>query len=137
MERLSKEVMKAKYSSIFLFLFTLFTFADSTIEEQKIQFLLKEINSSKAVFLRNGSEHTAIEASEHLEGKMNRAKSMFWFFGPKKKFSCQEFIDKIASKSSTSGEDYKMKLSDGKIITTKEWLEEKLKSFKAPNENTK
>lgn len=100
-----------------------------SLEEKKIQFLLNEVKNSEAIFIRNGKEHSAKDASEHLQHKLDRAQSAFWFFGPKTSFSASDFIQKVAAKSSLSGKDYKMRLSNGKTVTTKNWLLQKIKSY--------
>tara|TARA_R110002072_G_scaffold64203_3_gene159505 strand:- start:115919 stop:116350 length:432 start_codon:yes stop_codon:yes gene_type:complete len=97
-----------------------------TSEEQKIKYLIKQVNDSGVIFIRNGDEHTAKEASEHLAFKYKKATNMFWFFGPKTKVTAKEFINKIASQSSTTGKPYLIRLKDGKTVTTKEWLDNKL-----------
>lgn len=103
--------------------------SQNKIEEQKIEFLLERVEKSGATFIRNGDEHPAAKAKEHLEHKMNMARKMFWFFGPSKAISAREFIDKIAAKSSTSGKEYHIRTKEGKTYTTKEWLDMQLKEF--------
>jgi hypothetical protein len=103
---------------------------NKNIEEQKkIDFLLDEIGQSQVTFMRNGSEHTPTEAKGHLKSKLSNAKKMFWFFGPERDISAKEFIEKIASQSSTSGKDYHIKLPNGKIIPTRNWLKDLLKNY--------
>ena len=114
-------------------------FADENTQESndqaKIQFLLKRVEKSEGVFIRNGEEHPAGKAKDHLEHKMNMARKMFWFFGPSRKISIQEFIEKIASKSSTTGEVYKIRLKDGTTLPTGDWLKEQLKDFPQKSES--
>ncbi len=107
------------------------------IEDQKVQFLLKSVEESEATFIRNGDEHQAKKARQHLESKMNMARKMFWFFGPAKKITAIEFIEKIASESSTTGEKYKLRLKSGEEMETGPWLKEILKEFKSSRESTK
>lgn len=109
---------------------------DQKIEDAKINFLLNKVKNSKATFMRNGSEHTCEEAADHLETKMKRGRRTFAFFGSLKPIKVETFIDKIASQSSMSGKPYKMRLPDGKILNTKDWLYEQLKSF-PDQQNTK
>lgn len=104
-------------------------------DEQKIEFLLNEVENSGIVFIRNGDEHPAKKARQHLEYKYKMAKKRFLFFGPSRAITVSEFIEKIASQSSTSGKDYHVKLKSGEVITTKKWLLEKLKEFK-PSSNS-
>jgi hypothetical protein len=99
-------------------------------EEAKIEKLLEAVGKSEAVFIRNGEKHPAKKARSHLEFKYNKARNMFWFFGPKTKITALEFIEKIASKSSTTGEIYKIKPKGSEEpIPTETWLNEKLKEI--------
>lgn len=94
-------------------LFTLFVFtvgAQQTLtEEQKITHLITFIRNLKgAIFVRNGDEHTAQAAADHLQMKREKA-------GARVK-TAEEFIDKIASKSSMSGELYMIRFANGKVF---------------------
>ncbi|MGB0454953.1 MAG: DUF5329 family protein [Bacteriovoracaceae bacterium] len=105
---------------------------DSTneaIEEKKIDYLLREVAKSGAIFIRNGSEHDAQKASEHLRNKMEGARKRFRWFGKKRAMSAKEFIEKIASESSMSGKAYQMRLKSGEVLKTQDWLFQKLESF--------
>ena len=107
-------------------------------EVTAIHYLLEEVGKSKVVFIRNGKEHSAKEAKEHLAYKMKMARRMFWFFGPKKNVTVQEFIEKIASRSSSSGKEYSVRLTDGKTLSTGDWLRAMLsKSLKTGDKPTK
>jgi hypothetical protein len=74
-----------------------------------------------AQFYRNGSWHDAKAAADHLRMKLSKA--------GKRVKTAQDFIDKIASASSMTGEAYKIKYADGKIVTTKEYFTGKLKEI--------
>lgn len=96
-------------------------------EEEKISFLLKKIEESQAIFIRNEVEHSALDAKNHLESKLARAKQLSKLpFRKKRVIDAKIFINEIASGSTTSGTPYKMRLPDGKIVTTKDWLTERL-----------
>jgi len=105
-------------------------------DEAAIAYLLDEVEKSQGVFLRNGSEHSAKEAKKHLAHKMKMARSMFWFFGPKKDISLQEFIEKIASQSSTSNKDYQIRLKSGETVKTGDWLRSKILELRQANQKT-
>jgi hypothetical protein len=83
-------------------------------EEDKIVKLILFIEKSNAVFIRNGNEYDAKEAADHLRMKRKKA-------GNKVK-TAKDFIDQIASKSSMSGEAYKMKFKNGSILNTRDIL---------------
>ncbi|WP_162428660.1 DUF5329 family protein [Pontibacter pudoricolor] len=84
-------------------------------ESQKIDQLIESIRGMKgATFIRNGSEHTCQEAAEHLRAKWEK-------HGDKIK-SAEDFIAFLATKSSMSGEVYKIRFADGREEPTGEVL---------------
>lgn len=112
------------------FILSLFiSFASPELEDRKINFLLDEVEKSGLKFFRNGAEHSSKDAKSHLKFKYNKAKG---FFFSSDDITAQNFIDKIAASSSTTGEKYFIILKSGKKVPTKEWLDEKLKSFAPP-----
>ncbi len=124
---------------VFLPLFCLFFYfspamacrpSQDQLEKQKIQFLLQEIEQIQAVFIRNGQEYGPPVARRHLENKLQQAQKRFWFFSSSKPLPVMDFIDQIASRSSVSGKAYQIKFPDGRIVSTGNWLKEKLKEFK-------
>jgi hypothetical protein len=91
-------------------------------ERQKIDKLLETVASlDGAVFIRNGSEHSPAAAADHLRGKLRSAGSRVT--------TARQFIDSIASASSSSGQDYTIRLKDGTVITTREYLSGKLREL--------
>lgn len=103
--------------------------ADSTEEEAaRIRQLIDHIRSLEgAIFIRNGEEHTAIEAAEHLERK--------WDFAGDDIQTAEQFIDDLASKSSTTGEDYIIRVNDGTEIASGEYLHQQLDRLTANEQN--
>ncbi|WP_109022116.1 DUF5329 family protein [Leptospira kobayashii] len=97
-------------------------------EEQKIESLILSVQKLDGVFIRNGEEHGAKEAAEHLRYKLNSAKKSIFAPDPKD-WTAKLFIEKVASKSFLSGEVYKIKLKDGKTVTSQSWLEVELKKI--------
>jgi len=76
------------------------------VEEAKIRQLIERVRGlDGATFIRNGTEHAAAAAAAHLEMKYRYAKGEIG--------SAAEFIAKIASRSSTTGEAYRIRLADG------------------------
>lgn len=107
-----------KVLTLFLFigLFSPVQFAVAA-EDKEIAFLLSYIAESDCIFIRNGDEHQAKAASEHLEMKYNHVRNRIK--------SAENFIDKIATKSSFSGRPYEV-LCNSARLPTKIWLEETL-----------
>ena len=84
-------------------------------EEQKIDALIAAVEKLKdARFVRNGTEYDCKAAAEHVRRKRKAA-------GSKIK-TARQFIEQIASKSSRSGEPYKIRFKDGKEKTSGEFL---------------
>jgi len=112
---------------LFLFFALFFPVPFATAAEDKeIVFLLSSIADSDCIFIRNGDEHQAKAASEHLEMKYNHVKGRIK--------SAEDFIDKIASKSSFSGRPYEVQCNSVKL-STKQWLEETLATHRASTSN--
>ncbi len=75
-------------------------------EEEKITRLIDYVRNMKdCSFIRNGKAHTPAEAADHLAMKRKKA--------GKKISNARDFIYHIASKSSVTGEVYKVRYSDG------------------------
>ncbi len=87
-------------------------------EKEKIQALLKHVEKSGLIFVRNGTEHPAPKAREHMEYKLSRAGNRVQ--------TARQFIDMIATKSYLSGEYYYVKYPDGKMVRTCDFLNRKL-----------
>ena len=89
--------------------------------DPEISHLLAVIGASGCVFIRNGKQHTADEAVEHLEKKYRRAGDRVG--------DAESFIDRIASESSLSGRPYLIDC-DGALTPTREWLTAKLGAYR-------
>lgn len=91
-------------------------------ETQKIEALFKAVEQLKeAKFYRNGELHDATAAAKHLRMKWEKA-------GSRVKTAI-DFIEKIASKSSMSGEPYKIVYANGKTVLARQFFYEQLKSI--------
>jgi hypothetical protein len=107
--------------------FATFVVASGSAEEtgdkkEEIERLLALVGSAEGtVFIRNGEEHSAKDAAEHLRRKWQAAGGEI--------ATAEEFIDKIATKSSLSGEPYRVRRSDGTEVPASEYLREKLKEL--------
>jgi hypothetical protein len=77
-----------------------------------------------AVFIRNGEEHTPAEAAEHLQRK--------WDYAGDQITTAEQFIEQLATKSSTSGEPYVIRLQDGKEVPSGQYLRERLEELERP-----
>ena len=87
-------------------------------EEQRIEALIAAVEASGLVFLRNGSEYDSADAARHLRRKRKAA-------GERVR-TAEEFIDRVASRSSITGLPYGLKRADGTVVETGDWLSERL-----------
>ena len=103
-------------------LFAMTVSAQNNIEKKKIDFLISSIaNLKEAKFIRNGAEYDCKEAAKHLRMKLEKAGSHIQ--------TADDFIRICASQSYITGKPYMIRLSNGKIIKSEEFLREKLKEY--------
>lgn len=114
---------KAVLSILLLELVTPSVFSSDT--ELEIEFLLDTIKKSGCVFVRNGKDHTATEAENHLRMKYSKGKK--WVK------SAEQFIERIATKSSLSGSPYYINCIDTEQQLTGKWLSQKLADYRSSN----
>jgi hypothetical protein len=88
-------------------------------EMQKIEMLIVNVESlANAVFIRNGEEHPAAHAGKlmrHKLGSMDPAT-----------VTADQFITEAGTKSSSSGQPYSIKFSDGRTVPSADFLREEL-----------
>jgi len=90
-------------------------------EKEKIEALIKHIEGLKdAKFVRNNTEYDAKAAATFLRGKWDNAKDVK---------TAKDFIDKCATKSSTTGKDYLIRMKDGKEKKSADYLKDELKKI--------
>lgn len=92
-------------------------------QTQEIEKLLKWIESSDVVFIRNGNEANAAGAAAHLRMK--------WHSVAPPITTMHEFIEEIASRSWVTGRPYQVKLADGSVIEAATWLRQQLDNASA------
>jgi hypothetical protein len=86
-------------------------------EQARIDRLIDAVATHKELrFIRNGSEYSAEDAAEFMRKKLANA-----YYGRNVK-TVNDFIEQIATRSSSSGELYMVKLSDGRLIACSEFL---------------
>lgn len=89
-------------------------------EQTRIEKLIRFVETQKDMkFIRNGTEYSCADAGKFLRGKLD---SM-----GKDVTTAREFIERIATKSSMSGQPYQVKFGDGKTMLASQFLSEELK----------
>lgn len=92
---------------------------------REIEQLFLALEQSHCRFYRNGSWHTAAEASAHLRRK-------YRYLVKKGLVSSAEgFIDRAASKSSMSGKPYLVKCGTATPVESKQWFNGELREVRA------
>jgi hypothetical protein len=122
---MKKQCFRILIFSVLIFLPNSFVKANwfQMTEKQKIEYLIQSIEKlDGAKFYRNGEWHEPKEAADHLRLKLKNA-------GSKIK-TAQQFIDKLASESSMSGQAYKIRFKDGKVVEAKVFLNQQLSKLK-------
>ena len=69
-------------------------------DNPEIDFLIDSIRTSQCSFTRNGTVHSPEKAADHLQMKYNKTKKYIK--------TADDFIEKLATKSSWSGKPYTM-----------------------------
>lgn len=99
--------------------------AAAPAEKAKIESLIKSMESmTDAFFVRNGKEYDAKTAARFLRGK--------WEANSDEIHTAVEFIDKAATKSSTSGKAYLIKTKAGVETPAADYLKAELKKLEKP-----
>ena len=89
--------------------------------DTEVQYLLSYVQSSGCTFHRNGSDHDSAGAADHLRLKYKR--------GGKYTSTADQFIDRLASESSWSGDKYTV-TCDGKTQLSGKWLHVALDEYR-------
>ena len=89
----------------------------------EIDYLLETVANSNCVFVRNGDEHGPQAAKDHLSLKRRRGKRYF--------SSAEEFIDRLASKSSWSGKPYYIRCEDEEQQLASSWFYDVLAEYRS------
>ena len=97
-------------------------FADPNASAQReIDHLLAFVAGSSCTFTRNGTDYAAPKAAEHLAGKLRFAASHIG--------TAEDFIRDLASRSSVSGEGYRVKCNNIDMPAD-EWLTRELRRYR-------
>jgi len=93
---------------------------DAVEQNARIERLIDDLASATGlVFIRNDGEHSPSEAAAHLRRKWNAARSTIT--------TAEEFINVCGTRSSSSGEAYRVRLADGHEMWSRQYLLERLR----------
>lgn len=112
--------MRATVAVIVILLLSINLIADNTKAE--IDHLLNFVSTTKCKYIRNGTEHTGVEAKEHISKKYD-------YYREKIK-TTEDFIRYSATKSQLSGRRYKISCPNKKVEYSSDWLLDELKRYR-------
>lgn len=101
--------------------------ADDATTSTEVNFLLEFVASSGCTFIRNGDDHPSAEAAEHLRLKYRRGKRYV--------NSAEQFIDRLATESSWSGDPYTVTCK-GATQPSAQWLHRALTDYRKTKQET-
>jgi len=91
----------------------------------EIQHLLAYVKSTDCQYERNGTQHTGVEAVEHIKKKFD------YFLDDIK--TAEDFIEYSATKSKMSGRKYKVHCKGMSEQTSHDWLTKELQLYRNSN----
>lgn len=97
----------------------------------EIQYLLRAIEQSGCDFYRNGSWHAAADARAHLARKYEAAQKHTPLH------SADDFIEQVASRSSATGEPYRVRCSGEPVVTSGTWFRQVLARYRQAGSNAR
>ncbi len=123
MSRFFLKKIESFYPRVFLIMFVVMIpmVCQAVDAEQEVNHLLRFVEKSGCVFVRNDKHHNAQKAREHLERKYNHIK--------RRVKKAEDFIKYAATKSSMSGKPY-MIICDGQEVPSGEWLQAELDLYR-------
>ncbi len=87
-----------------------------------IAYLLQHVARSNLIFIRNGVMHSPQEAEEHMRRKYE--------YFRKEIQTPEDFIRLCASMSTITGRPYQVKLPDGRVLRTDQWMLSALSQYR-------
>lgn len=97
----------------------------TTAAQGEVDALLARLAASGCQFQRNGSWHAAGEAQAHLRRKLD------YLANKGLVASAEQFIERAASRSSTSGSPYQVRCGDRPPVASAAWLHAELQGLRA------
>ncbi len=95
-------------------IFPLFALGQMDLMNEEIDYLISSVGKDGCTFIRNGNKYTRIDARAHLKSKRRRNAHII--------DSTEEFIEKIASQSATSGKPYLIRCKSENQQNAGEWF---------------
>lgn len=124
--------MKWPASLVFALSWSLSLAADIDVKAQtEIGYLLNQLQHSKCRFGRNGSWYDADEAVFHIDRKYQ------YLLKRNAIQSTENFIERAASRSSVSGQPYRVQCGESAVVESAEWFRAELDMFRRRHESSR
>ena len=94
------------------------------IFQQEISYLIADVAASGCEFYRNGKWYDAVQAAAHLREKYGNP------FISAHIASAEEFIDRVATRSTLSGVDYAIRCQNTTIVPSAKWFLSRLAAYR-------
>ena len=89
-------------------------------EQTVIDTLIERVAKMGSIkFLRNGGEHSGVDAAKHLHSKFDQFKARI--------VTAEDFIALCATRSEMTGERYRIRSADGVLHNSDEFMKQELK----------
>lgn len=98
--------------------------APPLIVQQEISYLIADVAASGCEFYRNGKWYDAVRAAAHLRDKYGNP---FLFAHIAR---TEEFIDRVATRSTLSGADYAIHCKNAAIVPSSKWFLNRLAAYR-------
>ena len=95
----------------------------ASVADPEIEYLLTTVGNSGCEFIRNGDVHAGPDAEAHLRMKYKR--------GQRWVSSAEDFIERLASKSSWSGKPYQVQCPGAAPMPSEIWFTDKLGALRS------
>jgi hypothetical protein len=106
--------------------------ADIDVKAQtEIGYLLNQLQQSKCRFGRNGSWYDADEAVFHIDRKYQ------YLLKRNAIRSTENFVERAASRSSVSGQPYRVQCGESAVVESAEWFRAELDMFRRRHESSR
>ncbi len=96
--------------------------AAASAADTEVEALLQFVGASGCSFNRNGTTHDSAEAEAHLRRKYAYAENRIG--------SAEEFIDRLATRSSMTRREYSVSCPDGRTLSSADWLYAQLRALR-------
>ena len=109
---------------VFLFSANVLASEKPQTTKAEIEHLFQYLEESGCQFNRNGVWYTPIEAVDHIKTKYE------YLLGKDMISTTESFIEKAATKSSMSGEQYQVKCENQAAVPSSTWFAKELKKYR-------